>query len=360
MDCGTSATTRRVVRALAVVAALFASTSAQAEETVFVRAGAVDIEKMQVTLPLQEGRMVSGESVWYVLLDASDRDTADRLGINFSDKLANSAASGALREAVLAPDGALVFEAGTVDFSPARKVEAGPEDAPFPPRFAQPGSIGDEDYSPLMRFAEGGGTIYNAPVLAYDTDADTLNGFCDGDADHALTHDKVVRICPRDGIVTLSLTEGFAGGKRLTYVSTESDVALVAALEGATHAPRMDDVPADLADRPFSAVEPIYVVVNGVTGAENGIRQGLESALADGLSPRNIVGDVPGQGLGYSPLWASHPVVWAPDALSERELLSSEVQVLALSATGKLRGSGGGFVLADGIIVNCPVVSIEE
>ncbi|MBO6783680.1 MAG: hypothetical protein JJ899_10485, partial [Alphaproteobacteria bacterium] len=184
--------------------------------------------------------------------------------------------------------------------------------------------------------------------------------FCDGDADHDLTHDKVVRICPRDGIVTLALTDGFAGGRRLNYVSTESDIALVAALEGATHAPGLNSIPADLDDGAFSAVEPIYVVVNGVSGAENGIRQGLESALADGLSPRNITGDIPGQGLGYSPLWASHPVVWTEEALTSRELLSSEVQVLSAAATGKLQGFGGGLVRSDGILVNCPVISIEE
>ncbi len=344
--------------AASIMAVFAASAPAAAEDVQFVRSASIDPEKMEVVLPLQEGRMTGGESVWFVLLDTSDRDTAERLGINFSDKLTNAGATNAVREARLAPDGALVFDGGTVDFSPDRVVEPGPEGAPFPPRTAQPGSVGDEDYTPLMRLSEEGGTVFNAPVLAFDVDAQTLNGFCDGDADHALTHDKVVRICPRDGIVTLSLTDGFAGGKRLTYVSTESDVALVAALEGATHAPRLDDIAAGQGEAPFSAVEPIYVVVNGVTGAENGVRQGLASALADGLSPRNITGDVPGQGLGYSPLWASHPVVWAEKALPGRELLSSEVQVLAAAATGSLTGPGGAVVSADGIIVNCPVISI--
>lgn len=348
------------VKAAAVALAMVPAGPAGAAQTVLVGSADVDIEKAEVVLPLREGRMDSGESVWFVLLDASDRDTAERLGINFSDKLANAGGTAAVREAYLGPDGTAVFGAGRVDFSPERVVEAGPDGAPFPPKVAQPGSLGDDDYTPLMRFAGDGSTVFNAPVLAFDVDAETLDGFCDGDADHALTHDKVVRICPRDGIVTLSLTDGFADGRRITYVSTDADVALVAALEGATHAPRLDDLPSDPADGAFSSVEPIYVVVNGVTGAQNGVRQGLESALADGLSPRNITGDIPGTGLGYSPIWSSHPVVWAPEFMNKRELLSSEAQVLAAAVTGALRGGDGGPVMADGILVNCPVITRED
>ena len=229
----------------AVLLTVLSAGPVAADDTLFVRSADIDVGKMQVTLPLREGRMTDGEGVWYVLLDASDRDTADRLGINFSAKLANAGAYGAVREARLAPDGSLQFESGAVDFAPERMVTPGPARAPFPPRAAQPGSVGDADYSPLVRIAGGAGTVFNAPVLAYGVDAGTLNRFCDGDTDHALTHDKVVRICPRDGTVTLSLTDGFAGGKRLTYISTESDVALVAALEGATYAPRLDPVAAN-------------------------------------------------------------------------------------------------------------------
>lgn len=342
---------------LAAIMGLAVCGSAGAEQTLLVRSANVDVQNSEVVLPLHEGRMDSGESVWFVLLDASNRDTADRLGINFSDKLANAAGTGAVREARLEPDGTLVFDAGRVDFSPERLVKPGPEGQPFPPAAAQPGSVGDEDYSPLMRVAGDGGTVFNAPVLAFDIDPDTLNSFCDGAADHALTHDRVVRICPRDGIVTLSLTDGFADGKVVTYISTEANVALVAALEAATYAPRLGTVPSQGAGSPFSAAEPIYVVINGVTGATNGVRQGLASALADGLSPRNITGDIPGTGPNYSPIWASHPVVWKADALAKRELLSSEAQVLAAAVTGALSGADGGTVRADGILVNCPVIA---
>lgn len=334
-------------------------TSTSLAQTVpMVRAVEIDAEAGTVTLPLLKGRMTGGESVWYVLLDVSDRQTADRLGMNFSEKLTNADVGGAVRQAEIAPDGELVFDAGQVDFQPERTVEPGPDGKPFPPVRAQPGSVGDEDYTPLVRVGANGGAIFNAPVLSFDVDGETLNGFCAGAPDHALVHDKVVRICPREGTVTMALTDGFAGGKLLSYVSTESSSALVAALEGATHAPRLEDVPANLHDAPWSAVEPIYVVINGVTGASEPARQGLASALADGLSPLNVTGDVPGLGLGYSPLWASHPVVWA--GTGKRVLISGESQLRALDVKGAVRGFDGGAVRADGILVNCPVIFRQQ
>lgn len=325
-----------------------------------VASGEVDLAAGTVTLPLQRGRMAGGESVWYVLLDTSDAGAAERLGINWSGKLANAGVGRAVRDAEISPDGELVFDAGTVDFSPERIVEPGSGDAPFPPSLATPGSVGDEDYSPLVRVANGGGHIFNAPVLAFDVDVETLDEFCGGQPDHSLLHDKVVRICPRDGTVTLQLTSGFSGGKRIEYISSEANVALVAALEGATFTPRLSDIPADQDDAAWSAVEPIYVVINGVTGASEPARQGLTSALADGLPPLNVTGDIPTLGDGYSPLWASHPVLWAEASMDRRDLITGEAMVRSLAAAGRIRGPGGGAIGSDGVLVNCPVIARRD
>lgn len=329
---------------------------ARAGGDVLVTSGAVDIAAGTVTLPLERGRMASGENVWYVLLDTSDRGSAERLGINWSAKLANAGVGRAVRDAIVSPDGELVFDSGAVDFLPERIVEPG-DGAAFPPRLAQPGSVGDDDYTPLVRVLNGGGHVFNAPVVAYDVTAETLDRFCGGGPDHALVHDKVERICPRDGTVTLTLTSGFADGAPLLYVSTDANVALVAALEGGTHAPRLSDVPVGAGDTPWSAVEPIYVVVNGDSGPEAPARQGLESALADGLAPLNVTGDVPTRGRGYSPLWASHPVVWSEAADGRRTLITSETAVRALAAAGLVYGPGGAAIGADGILVNCPAIA---
>lgn len=333
---------------------------AQGRAVNLVTSGTVDLIAGSVTLPLHLGRMGSGESVWYVLLDTSDRDTAERLGINWSGKLANAAIGRAVREADISPDGELVFDSGTVDFLPKRRIQPGPAGAPFPPVTATPGSVGDEDYSPLVRVINSGGHIFNAPVVAFDVAGAALDRFCDGDPDHDLVHDKVARICPRDGTVTMQLTGGFSHGKRIEYVSTEANVALVAALEGATFAPRLSDVPADQDDGAWSAVEPIYVVINGETGADAPARQGLASALADGLPPQNVTGDIPTLGDGYSPLWASHPVVWDEANLDRRTLITSEATVRGLAAAGLIHGPGGGAIASDGILVNCPVIARRD
>src|SRR3546814_8608561 len=102
--------------ALAVlVLATVAVADARAEPATLLRSATVDLAARTVTLPLHFGRMASGEGVWYVLLDTDDAGAAERLGINHSAKLANAAVGRAVREAEIAPDGALVFENGTVD-----------------------------------------------------------------------------------------------------------------------------------------------------------------------------------------------------------------------------------------------------
>src|SRR3546814_16418416 len=115
-----------------------------------------------------------------------------------------------------------------------------------------------------------------------------------------------------------------------------------------------DLLAADQDDEPWSAVEPIYVVVNGKTGPDEPARQGLASALSDGLSPLNIAGDVPTLGTGYSPLWASHPVFWTADTAVEPVLITGESQLPAMTRGGRGRGFGGHAIAAAGIVVNRP------
>jgi hypothetical protein len=81
-----------------------------------------------------------------------------------------------------------VFDKGTVDFSPVRSIVPGPPGAEFPPQSAQPGAIGDKDYSPPVRVLNAGGVTYNAPVMAFGVGA---NEIIDGKL--YLNYDKQVR-----------------------------------------------------------------------------------------------------------------------------------------------------------------------
>jgi hypothetical protein len=323
-----------------------------------LKAGRVDLDEGTVRLPLYEGRLESGESVWYVVLDTDDRGNADALGLNYSPKLTFADVGGAVRRARLAEDFTLVFDGGGVDFSPERSVSPG--DAPdfFPPKSVQPGSVGDEDYSPLVKIENAGGFIYNAPTVAFDVDEATLNRFCDGGADHSVVHDKVVSICPEEGTVTLSLTPGFSFARPVLYLSTDANHPAPATLEGATHAPALNGIQLGADDSLFSPVERIFVVVNGPTGKDNPQRQGLNSALSDGGSPLNVLGGIPTVATDYSPLWDLNPSVWTEEAVRAgyRSRVTEEFQILGLVERGWMTGLDGGDYGSVGFVVNCPIV----
>ena len=104
-------------------------------------------------------------------------------------------ASSAARTATLAADGILVFDKGTVDFSPVRSVVPGPPGAEVPPASFQRGAVGDADCSPFVQVVNAGGVIYNAPVVAFGVDASQID-FPDGNVDYSKVHDEVVAIDP--------------------------------------------------------------------------------------------------------------------------------------------------------------------
>src|SRR5258708_10068743 len=124
-----------------------------------LKSGTVDAARGTITLPLYLGHMKgSKRNVWYILTDVDDPNVAAELGLNFSAKL--TFASNAARTANLASDGTLVFDKGTVDFSPVRNIVPGPSGAEFPPASAVPGAVGDADYSPFVQVTNAAGVIY--------------------------------------------------------------------------------------------------------------------------------------------------------------------------------------------------------
>src|ERR1700730_4151973 len=90
-----------------------------------LRSGTVDATKGTITLPLYRGSMKgSGKAVWYILTDVDDAQVATLLGLNFSAKL--TFAANAARTGNLDSHGNLVFDKGSVDFSPVRSLVPGP------------------------------------------------------------------------------------------------------------------------------------------------------------------------------------------------------------------------------------------
>jgi len=150
------ASTAAVALALAPAALADSGSSTQ-----FIRSAVVNADHT-VTLPLLRGTS-HGQTVWYVVLDASTSNAADTHGANRANKLANARGTSAVQK-VSVHNGVIDFPA-TVDFRPTRNVVAGPTG--FPPAAASPGAVGDPGYSPLIALPDG--TVLNAPQIANGT-----------------------------------------------------------------------------------------------------------------------------------------------------------------------------------------------
>ena len=321
-----------------------------------LKSGMIDLNAGTITLPLYQGQMTDGRKVWYILTDTDDKGNADALGLNYAAKLTYAAVGKGARTATLEKNATLTFDSGTVDFKPERSLVPGDEPNPFPPKNATPGSVGDEDYSPLVRIENAGGHIYNAPMIAFDVDASEIS-FPDGNPDYSKVEDKVVSIDPEGMTVTLKLTQGFSFAKPVLYLSTDASDPLAATLEGATFAPAMKDIPVGGDDSAFSAIERIFVFINGPMGKDNPQRQGLNSAIVDGESPLNVLGGIPTVATDYSPLWDMNLGMWTTDAIDNgyRSRMIEEFQILGMAEKGWITGPAGGAFGSVGIVVNCPI-----
>ena len=325
-----------------------------------LQSGMVDSTKGTLTLPLYKGYMKNGHvPVWYVLTDVDDAGVAALLGLNLSAKLTN-AGPGA-RTANFDTNGELIFDAGTVDFSPKRVLVSGPSAAPFPPVVAEPGSIGDANYSPLVRVLNAGGIFYNAPIVAYGVDESHIN-FPNGHVDYSKVHDQVLAIDPYNQTVTFQLINGFSFGHPLWYISTDASTKLVAAIEGNTYAPLMDKLVTGDDDSFGSPVERIFIAINGLRDCANPKRQGLDASLTDGYRPNNTFGGIPTVGTDYSPMWNGQLYEWTPDSLRKgyRQQLREEFQILTYVDEGLLTGPNGTAFGDSHFVISCPPVQRLE
>ncbi len=311
-----------------------------------------------VTLPLYKGTVQTPAGLrpaWYIIVDASTQEEADRLGVNFAEKLGN--AGDAARPATLQSDGTFLFGSGLVDFGPDRVVEPGPHSRPFPPREARPGSIADENYSPLVTV---NGVTYDAPIIAAAVNDASIN-FPDGSPNYNLVHDQVVAIDPAQRTVTLNLINGFSFGKPVFYISSDASDPTIAAIEGNTLAPRLQRLETGIDDVPRSAVERIFIAVNGPSqgGCDNPQRQGIFAALTDGHRPNNVFGGIPSVALDYSPVWDGNPFEWTKEAITRgyRGRVNEEFRILQLARDGYITGLDGGPFGSAGFVIVCGVAA---
>ena len=158
--------------------------------------------------------------------------------------------------------------------------------------------------------------------------------------------------------VTYKETNGFQGGKPVKYVSTDASSEVAAALEDVTYVERLNRAPTLDDDSTASSRTSLAAFINGQTGKNNPNRQGLNSAILDGLDPLNVLRWNPSQGR-YSPLWDVHLARWSDAAvnagMNTRQTDWGTVQGLA--DHGLITAPGGTPFVASGFIVDCPIVS---
>ena len=304
-----------------------------------------------VTYPLYRGTS-NGRDVSYVITDASNLSVAQTLGVNFTPKLAQAAGTGAVQSSTseIGSGNGIDFPA-SVDFSPDRVIV--PSATGFPPLVAQPGAVGEPGYSPLVQVVFRGQTVVlNAPQIANAT----------GQAD------KVVSISTNHRTVAYRETDGCYDNESVHYASFDASDPGAATIEDVTYAPALAGAPSPgCSDAAVVAAncarESLIAFTNGQTGATNPQRQGLNAALLDGPPPLNILQEVPEatSRFDYSPLWDVHLESWTNAAVAaglnvrQTDFTAAMQQVGAGNATGFPGGAFG----PSGIVVNCPVVSLD-
>jgi hypothetical protein len=319
--------------------------------------GKIDATGGTITIPLYLGHMKDGKNVWYILTDVDDASVAAELGLNFSAKM--SFMGNAVRTANIDQNADLVFDSGTVDFSPVRSITAGPTGHEFPPAASQPGAVGDKNYSPFVQIVNAGGVIYNAPIVAFNVNANDIN-FPNGNVDYSKVHDEVVAIDPVNMTVTINLINGFSFGRPVWYISMDASIPLAAAVEHNTYAPLMAALHLGNDDSFNSPIERIFIATNGPEDGQcdNPLRQGLSADLADGHRPNNTLGGIPTIALDYSPAWDANLYEWTQAAINSgyRGQLREEFNILTFVQDGLLTGPGGAKFGSAGFSINCPIV----
>ena len=304
-----------------------------------------------VTYPFYRGTS-QGRDVRYVITDASTRSAADALGVNYVPKLAQAAGTAAAQNSTseIGSGNGIDFPA-SVDFSPTRVIIPGPTG--FPPAAAQPGAVGEPGYSPLVQVLfRGKPVVLNAPQIANAT----------GQAD------KIVSIAHNQRTVTYLETDGCYDNESVHYASFDASDPGAATIEDVTYAPALAAAPSPgCADAAVVAAncsrESLIAFTNGQTGASNPQRQGLNAALLDGPPPLNILQEIPEptSQFDYSPMWDVHLETWTPAAVAaglnvrQTDFSAAMAQVTNGNATGFPAGPFG----PSGIVVNCPVVSLD-
>ena len=338
----------------------------------------VDLQRDIARVPLFRGT-VNGSTVWYVIMDVSDERLARELGINFAPRLANAdnGCPGCVQE-VRSSNPVLgranVEFRGTINFNPMRVYVPGPMG--FPPLSAQPGAIGDRNYSDLLRI-EGSSVVFNAPIVAVGNSPFDV-------VQHTNTGDRVMAIDIEKMTVDLLFIRAFSHGKDIFYFTFGGSAGLTAVLERGTFVPALGLLPfAGASEHPEGTRSAIFTFTNGQTGPTSPPAQGLRHVVVDGLlaTEGNLQNTALLEALRrggdnhaildsfptlrdprlsrlYTPMWDTHLAVWSSEAVaSGRNVAQTDAnQIRQLAGQGLVSSPGMVTLSSANLVVNCPVL----
>jgi hypothetical protein len=349
----------------------------KSEHTLFMTSAQESRDLDSVRLPLYRGTDASGGPVWFVITDASSRLWASRYGVNYSPKLANVIGTGAVMH---------------VDWNNEHP------QFPFTPRFDLTRSItpGDPGATDCPAGQSPTRVIDNIPVRCFSFGASGANGQGLATANGTNSYSPLIQLDTSDGPVVLNAphvanstgqagkvirlegtdsqsphvvyteTAGINAGRTIHYVSFDSSIPILAALENVAFAPAVNRSPGTDASPNNATVSGtarsgLIAVTNGPTGLGNPQRQGITSAIFDGAStPLNVVQftpqDVDGSGTTlYSPLWDIHLAKWIPGSSPTRL-----VDFQAMFSNPSIEAADGSALHPVRFwMVNCPMVSAD-
>ncbi|MDX2273721.1 MAG: hypothetical protein NW237_17465 [Cyanobacteriota bacterium] len=329
-------------------------------DNVFLKSAlAVDFtyNKANVTLPLFKGFSPNGDTVYYIITEASDFAVAQELGVNFAPKMKYVVGTEGAQTVTL-QDGLIQF-VGDVDFSPTYQVEAG-SPAAFPPKVAKPGAIADEAWSSMVVLPSG--VVINAQIVHNKTGS----------------HDRLLAVDTQKLTVKMSLLDGFQDGKQYFYhLVTDVSADVPAVLEKGVYAPRLAAIPTfgqSTPDQP-SALLGFSPVLNGISDTTTGQFQGFVASLLNGgIDPINVFPippdntDASAQN-NYSPLWDAHVSMWTEEAIRTNQVrrITSFADLDQLVKAGLVtdalinpQGPGNPWLSglrSTKVIINCPVIA---
>lgn len=318
-------------------------------------------------IPMFRGLDPQGNSVDYVITEASDANVAELMGIIYSPRMAVPSGTPGTQDVTLV-NGIMQF-AGTVDFSPTRFVTPGDPTVPgspnemtgsaFPPSDVSPGAVADEAWSSYVILPSG--LVFNAQAVANAT------GIHDRIPDSGQDDQSNPNLDRTNRFVVMQLLDGWQDDKRnFFHFVTDASVPEAAAIELGVFAPSVGLLP-DAGVFPDGTRLGFAPSANGIPDPTGNLGQGLNiSAIDQAIDPVNVFPIQPTDSR-YTPMWDAHIYMWTADAIAndERRIVTSIDDLSGLFEDGSVvdffgnSGPENDFIsglMPTNAIINCPVI----